>query len=69
MLRSHLFDDVLKYPSSKSNEKCNQTSIKKTDYSKSGNVIGNVMLKVSFMRKKLFPEDQINFLCSNMCSD
>ena len=69
MLRSNLFDDVFKYPSPKSYEKGDQTSVKNTGYSKSGNVIGNVMLKVSFMRKKLFPEDQINFLCSNMCSD
>lgn len=35
------------------------------NYSKEGLVIGRLKLKISFMKKRLFPKDHINLLYQN----
>lgn len=37
-------------------------------YSKDGHVIGKMQIKISFMKKRLFPEEQVNLLYQNQAN-
>jgi hypothetical protein len=40
-----------------------------SEFLKTGISVGNIMLKISYMRKRLFPADHVNIQFKNLTSD